>query len=371
MRSLEGLSRALREVPDASTSAASWQALVGDAYPLISGCLTRSKELSQGWPCGAPGGSSWGCTRTLVEHSRTDIDAVCDERSCPTVKVIRGDAVRQTLDLAKLAEALVPALHLHEPPVGGKPLRLLDLDSASVLLGVVRLDERIALALSVAHGPTRLASVGAAARAAGKTDRALVIAPVAGASIADTLAPAGVDVAALDELFTLVDGEPRARLLDYVRRHYTSSVDPSPWFDGAWDLVLDPAQHRAWTVSGATLDFSGKRTPGRLLYALAQRPNAWVSRVELAEVVYGVDGDPTPLPKRKSELQGMLTAAGCGIEIGTLEASDDEDGAYRLPIAPGRVEFWSPLTALPDGTVAPQRNPSGRRKSAAKPVKRK
>ena len=287
------------------------------------------------------------------------------------MKVPRGDAVRQTLDLAKLAEALVPALHLHDLPVGGKPVRLLDLDSASVLLGVLRLDERIAVALTVAHGPTRIKAVGAAARAAVKADRALVIAPVEGTGVVEVLAPTCVDVAALDALIALVDGAPRALLLDYVRRHYSPSVDPSPWFDGAWDLVLDPAQHRAWTASGATLDFSGKRTPGRLLYALAQRPNAWVSRIELAEVVYGADGDPTPLPKRKSELQGMLTAAATSIEIDTLDASDDEDGAYRLPIPPERIEFWSPLSALADGTNEPQRKPSGTRKSAAKPVKRK
>ena len=119
------------------------------------------------------------------------------------------------------------------------------------------------------------------------------------------------------------------------------------------------------------MDFGGRRTIGRLLCALAQRPNAWVPRGELAEVVYGPDVDPTPLPKRKSELQALLNAAAAGIEIETLGASDDEDGAYRLPIPAGRISFWTELPPPPEGGDDDERKRSGTRKGKSKAAKRK
>ena len=65
------------------------------------------------------------------------------------------------------------------------------------------------MALTVAHGPTRLASVGASAKLAGEAKRALVIAPVERAATADVLAATGVDVVSLDEVIEWVDGHAR------------------------------------------------------------------------------------------------------------------------------------------------------------------
>jgi hypothetical protein len=368
MRSLEGLARALREVPDASTSEASWRALVGDAFPLISGCLTPSKELSQGWPCGAPGGGSWGCTRTLVEHGRTHIEAVCEGRSCPTEKVERGDAVRQTLDLVKLALALTPALHVHEKPRGEKPARLLNLEAASVLIGALRLDERVAVALTVAHGPTRLASVGAAAKLAAEAKRALVIAPVEGAATADLLAATGVDVVSLDEVIEWVDGRPRARLSRYIRAHHAPGLDPSPWFHEDYDMVVDPINGCAW--SGVRrVEFGRNSILARTFCVLARRGGEWVDRLDLIDAVWGEEADNAPLSKRKSDLQKLLDDAGWSMKIETERSDDSEDGAgaYRLPVASTRVDWWStePAWAPPK----PQRKSGGtpnRRKSARK-----
>ena len=368
MPGLEGLSKALREVPDGATSEAAWRALVGEAFPLIAGCLSRTSELSQGWPCGDQSGG-WGCSRTLVEHGRHDIEAVCEERNCPTIKVARGDAVRQRLDVAQLADRLGPALHLHECVTA----KLTGVAGASVVVGTLRLKSSFAVAFTTVHGLPDLVAVGDAARRGASADRALVLAPIAEPVAADVhtmLAAAQVQVMPLHDAVHVVDGAPRARLLDFVRRHYTASVDPSPWFDGAWDLVLDPVQGRAWS-RGVALDFGGRRTIGRLLYALAQRPNAWVPRGELAEVVYGPDVDPTPLPKRKSDLQTFLNEAKAGIEIETMGASDEEDGAYRLPIPAGRISFWTELPPPPEGGDDDERKPGGTRKGPAKAVKRK
>jgi hypothetical protein len=368
MPGLEGLTRALREVPDGATSEAAWRALVGEAFPLIAGCLSRTSELSQGWPCGDRSGG-WGCSRTLVVHDRHDIEAVCEERNCPTIKVARGDAVRQRLDVAQLADRLGPALHLHERGTA----KLTGVAGASVVVGTLRLKWSFAVAITTVYGLSDLVAVGDAARRAASADRALVLAPIAEPVVAEVhamLSTAQVEVMPLHDAVHVVDGAPRARLLDFVRRHYTSSVDPSPWFDGAWDLVLDPVQGRAWSREVA-LDFGGRRTIGRLLYALAQRPNAWVPRGELAEVVYGPDVDPTPLPKRKSELQALLNAAAAGIEIETLGASDDEDGAYRLPIPAGRISFWTELPPPPEGGDDDERKRSGTRKGKSKAAKRK
>jgi hypothetical protein len=296
---------------------------------------------------------------------------VCDERTCSTIKVARGDAVRQRLDLVRFADRVAPALHLHTRPAGG-PVKLTAL-AGSAVLGSLYLERSFAVAMTSMHGLPDLMAVGEAARRSMSCQSALVLAPIAdplSEDVAAMLAAAGMEVLPLQDVLRVVDGVPRVRLLDFVRRNRTPSVDPSPWFDGAWDLVLDPAQGRAWS-HGVALDFGGRRTAGRLLYALAQRPNAWVLRGELAELVYGPDGDPTPLPKRKSDLQTYLTSVHAGIAIETIGASDDEDGAYRLPIPASRIEFWTEVPPPSDGGDDGHRNRAGTKKVRLKVPKAK
>lgn len=369
-RPLEGLSDALREVPDVSTTAASWQGLVGEAWGLVEPCLKRTKELAQGWPCGARGGGSWGCTRALVEHARNDIEAVCEEGSCPTVRVSRDDAIRRTLDLVQLAERIAPGFHL-DPSTPSS--RLAGVDESGVLLGVLRVDEPVAVVLTLAHRLPGLLSAGRAAQGAAGTARALVLAPLErGVSAEDArlLASSGVEAEALHDLVNLREGAVVVDLLAFVRRHDAPGVDPSPWFGDRWDLVLDPAQHRAWLGSGVALDFSRHAVLERLLVALAQKADGWVGRLDLAAVVYGPDGNPDLIPKRKSDLQGFLNAHGAGLTIGSLDSTDETDGSYRLPIPRARIELWSPLPPLASGGDDSQRNAGGTRKPASKGRKR-
>jgi hypothetical protein len=58
-------------------------------------------------------------------------------------------------------------------------------------------------------------------------------------------------------------------------------------------------------------------------------------------------------------------------EIETLGASDDEDGAYRLPIPAGRISFWTELPPPPEGGDDDERKRSGTRKGKSKAAKRK
>lgn len=369
-RPLEGLSDALREVPDVSTTGASWQGFVGEAWGLLEPCLKLTRELAQGWPCGARGGGSWGCTRTLVEHARTDIEAVCDEGSCPTVRVSRDHAIRRTLDLVQLAGRLAPGFHL-DPSTPSS--RLAGVEESGVLLGVLRVDEPVAVVLTLAHRLPGLLSAGRAAQGAAGTARALVLAPLErGVSAQDALllASSGVEVEALHDLVDLREGEVVVDLLAFVRRHYAPGVDPSPWFGDRWDLVLDPAQHRAWLGSGVALDFSRKPVLERLLYALADQGGAWVGLLDLATVVYEPGRDPALVQKRKSELQGFLDAHEAGISIETLGSNDETDGSYRLPIPRLRIMMWSALPALSKGGDDSQRNAGGTRKPASKGRKR-
>jgi hypothetical protein len=363
MTELEGLGRALREVPSAATTAASWRALTGDAgFALIADCLTRTDELAQGWPCGATG---TGCSRILVEHSRYDIEAVCEDRGCETVEVSRSEAVRQRLDLLKLARKLRPALHVDSAP---EAERVTGLARAAAFLGVLTVGRRFAAALTLSTDLPELIEVAEAVRRRAAADAVLVLAPLADPLTTPLLSAHAIEVMALHQAITVVNGTPRGRILEFVRRNQSPGLDPSPWFTDDLALVVDPAQHRAW-FHGKLVDFSSVRTAGRLLFALAQRPNVWVSRTELAEAVYGRDADPTPLPKRKSDLQSHLNAAGVALPIEMLGARDDEDGAYRLPIAPDRIDFWTPLRPAVARGDEIHRNFGGTEKATTKPKK--
>ena len=372
MPGLDALAAALRDLPGVATTTASWRVALGDAHAIVAPCLVATRDLAQGWPCGAPFGRDLGCSRTIVEHGRNDIEAVCEDRrpNCATVQLTREQALRHRLDLARLGEVLAPALHAG-PRAKGLSAVVSGTPAATVLLGEFAFDVRIAVALTRAVALPDLLSVGARVRDVAAAERALVLSPLEERhpdGVRDHLRRDGIDVLALTDVIELRDGRPRAVLHDYVQAHYRPGLDPWPWLGDRYDLVLDPAEHRAW-VRGVALDFSAKKLAGRLLYALARHGGAWVERVALAEAVWGPDADPTPLPKRKHDLQAMLTAARCGVVIENIEASDEEDGAYRLPIEPSRISFWSAEQAV-EAPEPAGRKTSGTPKPTSKVAKR-
>ncbi len=67
-------------------------------------------------------------------------------------------------------------------------------------------------------------------------------------------------------------------------------------------------------------------------------------------------------------VRGAAVASDGGARVG---ASDDEDGAYRLPIPAGRISFWTELPPPSAGGDDDERKRSGTRKGQSKAAKRK
>lgn len=338
MRQLERLATALATVPDLEATRAAWEVALGNLFPAVADLLSPTPDTADHWPCGLTAGGR-PCVRRVVEQRQGNFEAVCDEEAdCGVAHLRQADLFKHRLGILKLSGRLAAALEL--APVAGRsgPFALRAALSGSALLGVLPLLEHWAVVLSTSDDLSDVITLASEAQAAASTPRVLAVVPfVKWSSPSITkLLEHGVVAVALADAFKLEAEGFVPTLVDFQVRYQRRDVDPPRWLLRQSSLVLDPARYRGW-LGGVAFDYRGPRLAGRMLCALAAKPNEYVLNDELASGVWGqvrgVGGTTPNLADQKRELVELLAATGQPVPIENLPAGAPYyAGGYRLTL---------------------------------------
>ena len=342
-RKADPLWRLLAERPRTSGTLADWRELLGDAFDLVQPLLRPTGDYARTWTCGGSG--RVGCHREVLDHG-DELVAVCGEqpRECVRVPLTRQELVLYGVDPRQLGRALLKSVSGFE--ADHQPMQ------RGWLLGTVRFgQESVGFHLGFVADAGSLLAVRRDLGERWPGRRVVLVVPRAelvDPPTRDALLAMNAVVLALDEAM-VGDDSLRADLADVVTTFRFADADLGSLLAHRYDLVLDPAGNRFW-LYGEPIGFKARaRFPQRLLAALAKKPGALVTRLDLFGTVwpdeYGARGSTKDfgraLRDQVTALKKVLALDEARYPIVAHPSGDDADGGYSLRIDPRRVFWWS------------------------------
>jgi hypothetical protein len=105
--------RALEAIPGLQDVPAWWEHFCGDEFPLIQPYLLPTNVRGHRYPCPRYPRDSQ-CPRRIIHYGDGEFAAICQHRHqlCERIPLTPKDALIHTLDVARLAAALAPALRI-------------------------------------------------------------------------------------------------------------------------------------------------------------------------------------------------------------------------------------------------------------------
>lgn len=342
-RKADPLWRLLAERPRTSGTLADWRELLGEAFDLVQPLLRPTGDYARTWTCGERG--RVGCHRQVHDHG-DEVVAVCGEQphECGRVTLTRQDLVLYRVDPKQLGRALLKSVVGFE--ADHHPMQ------RGWLLGAARFgQELVGLHLGFAADAGSLLAVRRDLGERWPGRRVVLLVPRA--ELVDAPARAALvamdaAVLALDEAM-VGDDSLQADLADVVTTFRFADADLGSLLTHRYDLVLDPAGNRYW-LYGEPIAFKARaRYPQRLLAALAKKPGALVTRLDLFGAVwpdeYGARGSTKDwgrsLRDQVTALKKTLVLDDARYPIVAHPSGDDADGGYSLRLDPRRVYWWS------------------------------
>lgn len=339
--------RRVETLPVPSFVEAEWRELLGEDYGTIRTYLQPERELASGYRCPDPVHD--GCPRRVVQHSPTDIVAVCGNPSplCETVRLSREALIVWSLDSASWTTAVTARLREAN---GLAPLDA-ELQEGFLPLGVLQTEgKRFAVVWqrsSLPHG--ELVAQGLVSTL--RCDGLIVILPPGTSRQSDCSCSAG-------SVVLLAPPESEGGFLDLGRaldfldpRHRERRIaDPDATFDHVRiEFAEEPSVRHIVRINGE--EFAGFQKSDikflRLVLLAAIRAKdpdvqngGWMKKSRLRG---GEDRD-RDLERLRAELAKHPHASVSPVELKALIKSKRGAGEIRLAVRPANVRFDESLS---------------------------